>query len=523
VLYDLAGPSSGSLYGYALTGIGDLDGDGRAEFAIGSYGEGTGLVTGRVRLYAGHTGQELVKLQGSPSADHFGEALAGGLDWNRDGVSDFVVGARADGQSGAAAGSARVYSGATYQQLASFHGNSTGDLCGDSVAVLGDLDGDGCAEIAVGLPGEDLGGFNAGQVKVFRGSTGALLHSKTGEGDFNQLGRNVCGVGDVDLDGVPDFAATAPSGITWIKIWSGATGAQWKKIAQPPGLDWSVLELIGAGDLDGDGSGDLLVGAPQCDLGAADTGQLRALSGASGATLWTAQGALGMQYGASIARLGDWNSDGVPDCVGGSPFDGGISQLGVARVFSGADGSVLHEHEGIAGQYGAGVGALGDIDGDGSIDFGVGAPDTGSSLGPGRVIIRSQHEQVLSSPTHVISVSTGGAQNLWIDAGAAHAGEYYLVLGSLSGLVPRFSLGGLAIPFAQDVYTQFTLANPNHGPLVSTFGQLDAQGKGFARIQLIGGVYPGAAGLVADHAVVTFTSALSPGIGSGAVALTLVP
>ena len=97
-----------------------------------------------------------------------------------------------------------------------------------------------------------------------------------------------------------------------------------------------------------------------------------------------------------------------------------------------------------------------------------------------------------------ISEATGGTQNLYLNAGPAHAGQLYAVAGSASGTNPGTPIGAFIVPLNLDYYTDFTLANTNVGPYVNTLGTLDADGRALA--QIVMPPLPGAAGVVVHHA-----------------------
>jgi hypothetical protein len=104
----------------------------------------------------------------------------------------------------------------------------------------------------------------------------------------------------------------------------------------------------------------------------------------------------------------------------------------------------------------------------------------------------------LTGTPGTISESLGGLQSLRLNAGPAHAGQIYVVIGGASGTMPGANFGPFHVPLNLDAYTTFTLANVNVGPFVNTFGILDANGRGTAGIQLPGGLV-GVAGLVVHH------------------------
>ena len=123
-----------------------------------------------------------------------------------------------------------------------------------------------------------------------------------------------------------------------------------------------------------------------------------------------------------------------------------------------------------------------------------------------------------------VSLLDGGAQRLSLDAGPEHAGQIYVVLGSLSGTTPGLALGAVTLPLAVDAYTQYTLASPGIGPLVGTFGLLDAQGRSEApSLAFPAGTDPALAGVVAHHAFVALDALSSVTFASNAVRLELLP
>ncbi|QDU68691.1 hypothetical protein [Engelhardtia mirabilis] len=108
--------------------------------------------------------------------------------------------------------------------------------------------------------------------------------------------------------------------------------------------------------------------------------------------------------------------------------------------------------------------------------------------------------QPLSADLGSLPLLFGGTQTLSLDAGAAHAGQLYWILGSTTGTRPGIAVDGVLLPLNVDAYTGFTLANPGFAPLIGGLGSLDAEGKGTAQFALPSGVSLSLVGTVVNHA-----------------------
>jgi len=134
----------------------------------------------------------------------------------------------------------------------------------------------------------------------------------------------------------------------------------------------------------------------------------------------------------------------------------------------------------------------------------------------------------LYAQTHTISLASGGSQSFELDAGPNHAGQPYLLAGSLSGTEPGFDVDGQHLPLNPDAWFLHTLGSPNTPPLNASFGSLDASGRAHASIDVPAGTSPTLAGLELHHAFVSLDLSTVPGaavvsLASNAVPLELVP
>jgi len=217
-----------------------------------------------------------------------------------------------------------------------FAGEASGDECGNALAAAGDVDGDGSPDLVVGAPGFDSGAGiglkqDVGRAYVLRydgNFTLDVLFTHTGTSEFSWLGHSVAGGEDLNGDLVPDIAV----GVPMIAILGPVTG----RVDVVSGANGHPLlyQLDGEGsadhfgsavallrDMDGDGRGEVAVGAPDANVGAlADAGYAYVFSGASGAELFRMNGYYaGDQMGDALASARFLNADTAGDVIFGAP------------------------------------------------------------------------------------------------------------------------------------------------------------------------------------------------------------
>ena len=352
------GVGSGDLAARALAGPGDVDGDGRSDLLVSSFrNDDAGEDAGALYLVldaAGGDGSLSAAAHswtGEDAGDYAGYAISAAGDLDGDGLGDLVVGAFTADPGGAATGAAYALhsdglaSGSLAGADLRFLGSAADDHFGVSVAGAGDVDGDGSADLLVGAWQADLGGTDNGVAYLFRGP-------------FTE--------GDIDAD---DYDAA----------FAGRDDAE-----------TAAFSLSGAGDTDGDGISEILVGSHLADLGGTDAGAAFLVPGdldgpwyldAAGA--WIV-GENPYDYaGWSVAGAGDVDADGYDDLlVGAYGNDRQQPEGGAAYLVKGPVEGTFDLAAATAVLYGTSSGELlgyavataGDVDQDGYADVLAGAP-----------------------------------------------------------------------------------------------------------------------------------------------------
>ena len=463
---DSPNPQARADFGSSVA-VGDINGDGKGDVAVGAVFENVGPISdaGRVYVISGAGGSLLLTLDTpNPRANGtFGSSVAVG-DVNGDGKGDIAVGAPGEDMGG------RVYvfsgtDGSLLRTLNTPNPRWGGAVFGRCVAV-GDVNGDGKKDIAVGSASEFVGGIPSGRAYVFSGADGSVLLTLDTPNPqaYAGFGSSVA-VGDVNGDGGPDIAVGAIDEIVGgvrnagrAYVFSGADGSLLFTLdtpnLPPDPAAWVYFgSSLAVGDVNGDGKGDIAVGAPYEDVGGNEwQGRAYVFSGGDGCLLFTLDtpnpdppGAF--NFGDSLA-VGDVNGDGNGEIAVGAPYErgnGNISQ-GRAYVFSGPTGSPIFTldtpNPQMQSLFGDSV-AVGDVNGDGKGDIAVGAPceDVGGNDYQGRAYVFSAP---VPTPTPLPGV--GGAVKLPLAAIAADSGVQAEGSGWSAGAYA--ALGGMAVVIA---------------------------------------------------------------------------
>lgn len=499
-----AGLLNNDLYGDVVVGaIGYTNTQSAEGAAYLFHGSSSGIPTSWVRI-----------LEPDVANAAFGWSVASAGDINGDGFGDLVVGAinYTNGESGE--GAAFVYMGtstgiASNTPAKTLEGAQVGSARGCAVAGSGDNNGDGYADIVVGSYNFDTSGTtNAGRITWYKGSatglvTSGLIQSQSYEQTSAGTGFSVAAAGDVNGDGLADIAfgtwamdngSVADAGRVTVHFGHpdgllGNVGADWIKNGSQS-LAYLGSVVASAGDVNGDGYSDLIVGEPRYDNGNTDEGRALLYYGSRGILSSASQGSLSTT--GFVNAAGDVNGDGYADViVADHTFNGGLAAEGKVAVFHGGPTGIAtsasfsvegNQANARLGQWAA---TAGDVDSDGYADIAIAVPNwDGGQTDEGKVLVYRGGASGISSGQTPWAVESNIADAQWGQAVQAVGdvnGDGYGDIGfrgNESDTIVRVFHGGASGLGSSDSWNQAVCStcSPTWGEF-STAG--DVNGDGF--------------------------------------------
>ncbi len=442
-------------FGTAVASAGDVNGDGYSDTVVGCYTFDNGQTDeGHVFIYhggpSGLTAGVSTTLAFQQSGTQFGASVASAGDVNADGYGDVIVGAPYYDGGQSNEGLVFVFygspTGLSINNKTLLEHNQADSHFGNAVAGAGDINGDGYDDIIAAAMDYDNGQSDEGVVFVHYGSSGGidlnsvmlLEHNVINE----EFGFSVSGAGDINRDGYADIIV----GVIKYSDGQANEGAAFMYYGSNTGLGkLSVFQanqaearfgssVSSAGDVNGDGFGDVVVGAPYYDFGQNDEGLVYTLLGTSSGLIWLGSKQLEINktnahLGTSVSSAGDVNGDGFDDIIiGASEYVNGQSSEGIAIIYYGSNtgisdlGATKIESNSAYAYLGSSVSGAGDVDGDGYSDVIVGANlMTGNLLEEGKVFVfKGSHAGIIQTPAFSLE---GGQQGANLGTSVSSAGD----------------------------------------------------------------------------------------------------
>lgn len=461
-------------YGSAVSEAGDVNGDGYGDLLVGASGYDNGQTNeGRALLYLGSPSGLLTTpawtVESNQASAFMGTEVSYAGDVNGDGYDDVLVSAPYYDNGETNEGIVYAYYGSASglpatpswtEELNQGEANF-----GYSISNAGDINGDGYDDVIIGAPYYDNGQTDEGKVFVYYGSAAGLDTIAVWSYESNQvsacLGFGVCTAGDVNNDGYDDVIAGAfgydngqtnegvayvfhgsLSGLSASPNWTGESNQD---------QAFYGLAVSNAGDVNGDGYDDVIVGAYGYDNGESDEGRAYvyhgSASGLSTSANWTTESnQANAHYGESVGCAGDVNGNGFDDViVGATWYTNGESLEGRAYVYYGNTTGLYTvpswtgESNIVSANFGGRVSSAGDVNNDGGDDIAIGAMNLNNGQageGAAYVFYGSSESSLLSNfslispygndqtnfPTYYWHKPTGPVKDylIYIDGGATH-------------------------------------------------------------------------------------------------------
>lgn len=572
--FKLSGGSTDVWIGCSVASAGDVNGDGFDDVIIGSTGPNVGtyaagasyVVFGKASGFAANidlpalNGMDGFKVSGVAERDRSGRSVASAGDVNGDGFADLIIGGPDADPTGAYSGASYVVFGKAAGFGANFNlstlngsngfrliGAEAQDRSGWSVASAGDFNGDGFDDVIVGAMKASAtyivygkaSGFTATiDFSTLNANTGLELAGAASEGT---VGFSVTAAGDVNGDGYDDVIVGAPdadphgpwSGTAYVvfgrasgisarldlAVLNGSNGFKLSGLSESDQAGFSVAS---AGDLNGDGFADLIVGALGSDggIGASFVVFGKASGFSADIDLSALNGTNGFRLNGSVsvASAGDFNGDGFADLIVGDPGDDTNGTMAGATyvMFGGASGfaasldlSALNGDRGlritgavVGGASGASISSAGDVNGDGYDDLIISADRVSGGRGASYVVfggaLGGSTTPVTTTGTMAAEVLLGGRGNDVLTGGGGgdvfHAGAgndrltvkdlaFHLVDGGTG--TDTLVLGGAGL--------SLDLANPLIATKLEGIERIDLTGSGnntliVSQLAVLGGI-----------------------------------